>query len=151
MPQTLIDLSSLLDDSTTRGLLALAVGFHTAAKVDGICQSYRSDRQRMIRGVLEEGKVIACIGLAALSKQELVILHIAVSPAHRNRGIGRWMIQQIGQQTSARRVGAETDSDAVGFYRNCGFAITSLGRNQWGVKRFRCEMELPVMEGAVEH
>jgi hypothetical protein len=42
--------------------------------------------------------------------------------------------------TEQIRVGlAETDADAVGFYRRCGLAVTSLGERFAGIERFRCE------------
>lgn len=36
---------------------------------------------------------------------------------------------------------AETDADAVDFYRRCGFAVESLGERYPGVERFRCTWE----------
>ena len=34
---------------------------------------------------------------------------------------------------------AETDKDAVDFYRKLGFSVTSLGEKYPGVERFHCE------------
>ncbi len=53
------------------------------------------------------------------------ILHIAVEPAWRRRGVGRQLVSWL-----AKRVGtvvAETDSSAVDFYRRCGFSVEPAG------------------------
>lgn len=34
---------------------------------------------------------------------------------------------------------AETDAEAVGFYRSCGFTVRSLGEKYPGTERFLCE------------
>lgn len=39
---------------------------------------------------------------------------------------------------------AETDADAVEFYRRCGFAVERIGEQYVGVDRFRCTL---VQEG----
>jgi hypothetical protein len=38
---------------------------------------------------------------------------------------------------------AETDADAVDFYRAIGFAVENLGERYPGVERRRCRLELP--------
>ena len=38
----------------------------------------------------------------------------------------------------AQWIEAETDADAVGFYEQVGFTVTSLGESYPGVERFRC-------------
>ena len=69
------------------------------------------------------------------------IKHIAVSPNHRGQGIGSKMISIIKVKHSLTFVFAETDKDAVNFYKNCGFKITSLGEKYPGVERFQCILE----------
>ena len=49
------------------------------------------------------------------------ILGIAVSDAHRRRGTGRRMIHQVMASERLERIEAQTDDDAIGFYRRCGF------------------------------
>lgn len=41
-----------------------------------------------------------------------------------------------------KRVIAETDDEAVDFYRNIGFEVHSLGEKYPGVERFRCIYEV---------
>ncbi|QSF44504.1 GNAT family N-acetyltransferase [Paenibacillus tianjinensis] len=48
------------------------------------------------------------------------------------------MITEISKTAGIETITAETDHEAVGFYRNAGFAITSLGEQYPGVERFAC-------------
>lgn len=49
------------------------------------------------------------------------------------------MIKCVCEIHSLSYISAETDRDAVGFYRKYGFQITSLGEKYPGVERFKCE------------
>ena len=51
------------------------------------------------------------------------IVGIAVHGRQRRRGIGKHMIRHAMESERLERVGAQTDDDAVGFYRACGFSI----------------------------
>ena len=66
------------------------------------------------------------------------LLHIAVVPARRGEGFGRLLIDLLMQGQGLRELVAETDADAVGFYRSCGFSIASLGEKYPGAERFLC-------------
>ena len=85
------------------------------------------------------GESIGCIGFEFISSNHCKIKHIAVSPAERGNGLGRKMITFICDKYSVNLISAETDKDAVNFYRNCGFKIISLGEKYPGVDRFLCE------------
>ncbi|MDN4071264.1 hypothetical protein NYE70_06050 [Paenibacillus sp. FSL R5-0407] len=47
-------------------------------------------------------------------------------------------IEMINQENSIRRIDAETDMDAVDFYRKIGFQIIRLGEKYPGIERFKC-------------
>ena len=49
------------------------------------------------------------------------------------------MIDKLIQIYSVKLVSAETDKDAVNFYKRYGFSIISLGEKYPGVERFYCE------------
>ena len=66
------------------------------------------------------------------------ILDIAVKPEYRKHGVGRRLIDFIFSQFSVDTVTAETDDEAVGFYKKCGFAIASVGA-VCGNKRYFCK------------
>jgi len=55
------------------------------------------------------------------------ILGIAVREGSRRKGVGRALIDHAAQQFST--LSAETDGDAVDFYRVCGFECTGFERS----------------------
>jgi hypothetical protein len=55
----------------------------------------------------------------------------------------RAMIAAACEQFNLKELAAETDQDAVAFYRRCGFQIDTLGEKYLGVERFRCTWRRP--------
>lgn len=51
------------------------------------------------------------------------------------------MIDFVCQTHSFDILTAETDIEAVGFYQNYGFNVTSLGEKYAGVERFLCTLK----------
>lgn len=88
-----------------------------------------------------EDEVVGCIGIELSGLKRCEIKHIAVSPNHRGQGIGSKMICFIKVKHSLTNIFAETDKEAVNFYKNCGFKIKSLGEKYPGVERFQCILE----------
>ncbi len=52
---------------------------------------------------------------------EAEILGIAVKESLRKKGIGKDMVYQVMEIEHLKRITAQTDDDAIGFYRNSGF------------------------------
>ena len=52
---------------------------------------------------------------------EAEILGIAVKMDQRKKGVGKDMVYQVMESEHLRRITAQTDDDAIGFYRNSGF------------------------------
>ena len=69
-----------------------------------------------------------------------MIRHIAVLPSRRGQGIGRDLIDAAVAGLDLHSVTAETDGEAVGFYRRCGFTVRSLGERYRGTERFACAL-----------
>lgn len=67
------------------------------------------------------------------------ILDIAVKPEYRKHGIGRKLIDFIFTQFPIDNITAETDDEAVGFYKKCGFAVTPVGEF-CDTKRYFCKL-----------
>jgi GNAT superfamily N-acetyltransferase len=88
-------------------------------------------------GWVEDADLIGCIGFESLSNAA-VIRSLVVVERHRRSGVGRKMVEAALAKIDAPWVEAETDSDAVGFYRSLGFTATTLGEKYPGVERFRC-------------
>ena len=67
------------------------------------------------------------------------ILDIAVKPEYQNCGIGRKLVDFILSQFSVDCMIAETDDDAVEFYRKCGFAVMR-GKDVHNTGRYFCKL-----------
>ena len=52
---------------------------------------------------------------------EAEIVGIAVKMDQRKKGIGKDMVYQVMEIEHLKRITAQTDDDAIGFYRNSGF------------------------------
>jgi ribosomal protein S18 acetylase RimI-like enzyme len=67
------------------------------------------------------------------------ILDIAVDPAFRRQGLGSLLINEMIARHSPERVIAETDDDAVDFYRKLGFHIAPF-QSKWGITRYSMDL-----------
>lgn len=86
--------------------------------------SYYNDSNRQVYGWVENGVLLGICGFVLYS-DKVVISNIAVEKDSRNKGIGRCMISAV-KSMFGLLIEAETDDDAVDFYRKCGFETTSI-------------------------
>lgn len=135
----LIDLKPQLRQEDVRELLAFSV-FPDPDKLEEAVASYKNEEANALKGLRaeEDGKLIGVIGYRLEASGELVIRHIAVAPDERDQGYGRAMVLQALAETQPDTIVAETDEEAVNFYRNIGFTAWSLGETYPGVERFKC-------------
>jgi ribosomal protein S18 acetylase RimI-like enzyme len=68
------------------------------------------------------------------------IRSIAVAPFWRHRGLGRGLLNALAERLRAERIVVETDDDAVGFYRRCGFTVEGVPP-KFGRPRYWCVRE----------
>ncbi|MGP7817915.1 GNAT family N-acetyltransferase [Niallia sp. 01092] len=116
-----------------------------ATSKERIFQSYEKYvgfSDHTLYGFVYKRKIVGCIGIKILGRDEFEITHIAVVPNVRGNRIGSRMIEFICYKYSPRKLFAETDEDAVEIYRKFGFKITNLGEKYPGVERFLCEYEI---------
>ncbi|HDX9613977.1 GNAT family N-acetyltransferase [Bacillus toyonensis] len=83
----------------------------------------------------------ACIGIEIIGANKARICHIAVVPQYRYKGIALQMIKEVLRLHQLTYVEAETDKEAVEFYKKIGFQVKSLGEIYPGVERFQCYLE----------
>lgn len=71
------------------------------------------------------------------------ILGIAVDSSARNQGIGSYMVTTLKDTFNLDLIYAETDDDAVVFYKKIGFNITEFTNSYAGQKvtRYKCELK----------
>ncbi|ALS75862.1 hypothetical protein AUC31_11960 [Planococcus rifietoensis] len=110
----------------------------SAEKVEREYEKYMASPNLKLYGEAAADEFFACIGIALLEEGNCEIRHIAVLPEQREENIASGMIDAICRLYHPDQIFAETDRQTVGFYRNYGFSIASLGEKYPGVERFRC-------------
>ncbi|MBU9674493.1 GNAT family N-acetyltransferase [Planococcus sp. CP5-4] len=122
-------------DSSVKTLLSYAT---SSTKVKAEYEKYFSLPNFKLYGMAVDEKFFACIGIEFLEKDVCEIRHLSVSSEIRGQNIGSEMIDFICRFYPFHQIIAETDQQAVEFYRKYGFSISSLGEKYPGVERFRC-------------
>jgi len=141
----LINLKQKIDEEPLQDLLGYAV-FPDHDRLQQVIHDYKTNPKLELFGCKLEQHVIGVIGFTLLKESIIEIKHIAVDPEFRGCGYGRGMILELLEMKSPSIIQAETDEDAVDFYRNVGFAITSLGEQFPGVERFSCIYEVVLID-----
>ncbi|MCL2226338.1 MAG: GNAT family N-acetyltransferase [Oscillospiraceae bacterium] len=87
-------------------------------------------------GWVDDDKILGICGFEV--HEDKVEIHlISVAKEHHHKGIGVAMITALESKYHLP-IEAETDDDAVGFYRRCGFETKAFKHAKWGVPRHTC-------------
>jgi N-acetylglutamate synthase-like GNAT family acetyltransferase len=88
-------------------------------------------------------EILACAAAENYDANTIGIRSIAVVPSWRNKGLAHALVDALAERMDAERVVAETDDDAVRFYRRCGFSVEDapqkLGRARYWCVRDHAE------------
>ncbi|MBT2283259.1 MULTISPECIES: GNAT family N-acetyltransferase [Paenibacillus] len=136
----LINLKSRIQEPEVQELLSYSV-FPDPDHLNRALQQYVEKDELQMAGYEDEGQLIGLIGYEKTGTSEVTIHHISVLPENRFKNYGRGMISQLLATYNPDRLIAETELEAVEFYRNTGFVVYSLGELYPGVERFRCVLE----------
>lgn len=137
----LIDVKFRLREPQIQELLGYSV-FPDPDRLEETVERYENDANMMLYGYESEGILVGIIGFDINSVQEMTLHHLAVEPHSRGAGFGRGIILEIIEDMHPVRIVAETDEEAVQFYRNIGFVVRGLGEKYPGVERFACIYEI---------
>ncbi|UJF31302.1 GNAT family N-acetyltransferase [Paenibacillus hexagrammi] len=138
---TLIDIKSKLQEAEIQELLGCSV-FPDPDRIDEVVQEYQTDSGLSLYGYVSEDYLVGLIGFRMDEQRTLTITHIAVKPDSRGAGFGRGIILETIELLKPSLLLAETDEEAVDFYRSIGFVIISLGEKVSGMERFLCRYEV---------
>ncbi|MEE8419112.1 MAG: GNAT family N-acetyltransferase [Dehalococcoidales bacterium] len=119
-------------------ILALAVGNPTPEKLQKLVDEYCISDSRTIYSAIQNDKIIGIIGIDCTQRPNGLISHLAVLQESRTQGIARHLIGYTAELLELTGIEAETDQDAVDFYRACGFETEEIESRYPGVGRFRC-------------
>ncbi|MBE6897852.1 MAG: GNAT family N-acetyltransferase [Ruminococcaceae bacterium] len=103
-------------------------------------QSWLMDDWIRIFACVHGSKRKSLLVLKFTSTDQAEIIGISVEEGSRNQGIGSFMIREIQLRFPNIKLNAETDRDAVVFYKKNGFQITEIQKNYNGetVTRYLC-------------
>jgi N-acetylglutamate synthase-like GNAT family acetyltransferase len=130
----LLDLNGRQDEPVVLALLRQGHG--SDAALEEACAHYRSGEWPFI-GRQEADEIVACAGAEQHAEATIGIRSIVVAPGWRHRGLARGLIDALAERMGAEQVVAETDDDAVDFYRRCGFSVED-APPRFGRARYWC-------------
>lgn len=130
------------DDALASTILAAATGEDTAEAAQIVIDRARTGgNDRVIGGWLND----QLIGAYTIERDGMAnqVTVIAVAPEFRRRGFGKMMLLDALRRSGRRPLTAETDDDALGFYKACGFKMVGRRKHPSGVFRYRVGWHAP--------
>ncbi|MCI3919459.1 GNAT family N-acetyltransferase [Paenibacillus sp. TRM 82003] len=132
-----VRINDRIEEQNIRALIGYSV-FPDPERVEQAVDRYRGEEGLSLFGVESEGEIVGIVGARPMADDRWSIEHLAVRPDCRGAGFGRGLILELIEQVRPQELVAETDEEAVDFYRWIGFEVESLGELFPGAERFRC-------------
>jgi ribosomal protein S18 acetylase RimI-like enzyme len=133
------DIKSQLDNPVVRKIMAYSAFDPTPESMDKKTEEFRRHESWQLSGWVENGEIVGVCGFEVHSGY-VEILNIAVDESARGKGIGSGMVTALWKKYEMA-IEAETDDDAVDFYRKMGFETTAL--QKYNVRRWMCVKPAP--------
>lgn len=138
---TLMDMKGSLHDHRVLAMLSYCQYAPTEEKLSRLVDEFESDKDVYAFSCMQGEEPAGIIIMKRWQNASFEILGIAVEPAFRGRGIGTAIIKEAARLLLCTQMYAETDDDAVMFYKQCGFTVQALGEKYPGVMRYLCTRE----------
>jgi len=129
-----IDIKNQIDSSEIRKILALCVFDNSAEGLDKVKSDYNRHYGWLLYGWCENEKIIGICGFKT-HFDCVEIMHIAVCEENRGKNIDTLMISALKNRYNMN-IEAETDDDAVDFYRKCNFETFAI--QKYNMRRWSC-------------
>ena len=114
----IIDIKGNLHDPHVLDILSHSQYMPTEEKLKDLADTYESDPNTYAFSCVDNNCIIGVVVFKRLTTSTFEIVSIAVAPAFRGQGIGSKLISFAANTLKCAEVSAETDDDAVGFYRS---------------------------------
>lgn len=131
------DIKDSLCDKSIYYLLAPSVFNPTPERLLSRVEKYQANDKTKAHAYSENGEYKGIV-VFEIKDNTAEILDIAVKPECQGKGIGSKLIDYIFSLFSIDKITAETDDDAIGFYKKYGFTVTDKKLNR-GTIRYVCE------------
>lgn len=132
----IIDVKESLCNKSVYSLLAPSVFNPTHERLLSRAEKYQADDKSKVYAYSESGEYKGII-VFKIEDNTAEILDIAVQPEYQGKGIGSRLIDYIFSQFSINKIIAETDDDAIGFYKKYGFTVIDT-KVKFDTKRYVC-------------
>ena len=123
-------------DTNILPLLVPSVFEPTPEKLKARAEKYIKRPNTHIYACRDGGKYIGIVVLEVVGTRATV-LDIAVDEACRKQGIGSALLSFVLENFNISELTAETDDDAVGFYKKLGFSVTEI-QTVYDTRRYLC-------------
>ena len=128
------DIKNQMDKPEIKQIMAACVFDNSSKGMDQVQSDYQRHSSWQLWGWFENDIITGVCGFED-HPDWVEILHIAVAEDARGLGIGSKMIKALAAQYK-KTIEAETDDDAVDFYRKCDFEATAISK--YDVRRWTC-------------
>lgn len=136
---SICDVKDELTNEDILELLAPSVFNPTPERLLTRAKKYQVDNKTSVFAYADNGEYTGII-VFKTEDNTAEILDIAVIPEYQGQGIGSKLIDFIFNSFKVDNITAETDGDAIGFYKKYGFTVTDTKLNH-DTKRYVCVCE----------
>ena len=136
---SICDIKEKISDPAILGLLAPSVFNPTPERLLSRAEKYQADDKSKVYTYSGNGEYKGII-VFKTEENTAEILDIAVKPECQGKGIGSRLIDYIFSQFQVNKITAETDDDAIGFYKKYGFTVAGT-KNVFDNIRYICVCE----------
>jgi len=136
---SICDVKEIITEPDILKLLAPSVYNPTEERLLNRAKKYQEDEETNVY-VYKEDNEYKGIVVFEIVNNSATILDIAVKPEHQKCGIGSKLIDFIFNSFNAQNITAETDDDAIGFYKKYGFTVADT-KVEFDTKRYVCVCE----------
>ena len=133
---SICDVKDELTNEDILELLAPSVFNPTPERLLSRAEKYQADDNTSVYAYSENGEYKGIV-VFKIKEQTVEILDIAVKPEYQGKGIGSRLIDYIFSKFSINKIIAETDDEAIGFYKKYGFTVIDT-RVEIYTKRYTC-------------
>lgn len=135
----IVDISGSLSNDSNLEILKESVFEPTKEKLIKRANYYENTDGVVSYGYAYNDVILGLIVLDVKNKYEIIILDIAVKKDHQKRGVGKALLNYVLFELEPKILIAETDDDAVGFYKKNKFEIVNLREKYLNNTRYECK------------
>ena len=136
---SICDIKEIITEPDILKLLAPSVYNPTEERLLNRAKKYQEDENSNIYAYKHNGQYKGIV-IFKIANNSSTILDIAVKPEYQGQGIGSKLIDFIFNSFNTQNITAETDNDAIGFYKKYGFIVADT-KVEFDTKRYVCVCE----------